>query len=127
MGMIYHKNSYGVTNGMKLQGEDDAPMVLFVAMFENLCQDLATMRRMGMWKANPKEAIGHQLQDVLLHTEGPITPRLVLNEYLSKGLKQLSLLIDTASGGKVKIGQSCAIRWAKEMSEQPPNSKRARL
>lgn len=127
MAMIYHKNNYGATNGIKLQGHDDGPMILLVAMFESLCQDLATMRRMGMWKNNPKEAIGHQLQDVLLHTEGPITPRLVLKEYLSNGIKHLGLLIDTASAGKVKIGQSCAIRWAKELSEQAPNYARVRI
>lgn len=105
----------------------DGPLVIFAAMFESLCQDLAQMRRAGMWSENPKEALMHPRINDLLHDEGPITARTVVNEYLSKGLKQLSLLIDTASGGKVKIGQSCAIRWAKEMSEQPSNSKRARL
>ena len=127
MSVMYRKNNYGVVQSMKLQSPDDAPMLVFVAMFDSMCQDLAVMRTRGMWKHNPKEAIGHPLIDMLLHTEGPITGRLVLKEYLSDGLKHLSLLIDTASGGRVKIGPSSAVRWAKKISEDAPNHKRCKL
>jgi len=127
MSMMYRKNSYGETISIQLMQIDDGPLVIFAAMFESMCQDLATMRKKGMWLDNPREALSHPQIDSLMHDEGCVTCRLVVNEYASEGLKHLSLLIATASRGRVHIGQSCAIRWAKEMSEQKPQTKRLRL
>ena len=106
---------------------DDGPMLILVAIFESLCHDLATMKRRAMWTNSPNESAGHPLENVLLHTEGPITAKTTLNEYNGPGFQQLCALIFAASGGTVWMDQSSAISWAKKLAIQAPNYSRMKL